>query len=184
MTRSRRSVPTWLVLIRRPGNQDAAPTCTTRRRAQGGRDPHRGHRRHPHRARHVESDRASRGNSYRACDPPPSGDSAQPPPAAINSLAVDASTSSHWPDSMSRMPTAVSRDTVALFQRDASAAGAERAVFVTLGRFTGPAKNVAIVATPTVDLIDGQQICDLVREQEIGLRIVPTIASEWFDRFD
>ena len=29
---------------------------------------------------------------------------------------------------------AVSRDAVALFQRDAAAAGAERAVFVTLGR--------------------------------------------------
>ena len=60
-----------------------SPRGATRRRAQGGRDPHRGHRRHPHRARHVESDRASRGNSYRACDPPPSGNSAQPPPVEI-----------------------------------------------------------------------------------------------------
>jgi len=78
----------------------------------------------------------------------------------------------------------VSRDVVALFQRDAAAAGAERAVLVTLGRISEFARQAAITTTPTVDLIDGDRICDLMREQQIGLRIVPQVQEEWFDRFD
>ena len=74
----------------------------------------------------------------------------------------------------------VSRDAVALFQRDASAAGAERAVFVTLGRFTEPARKAATYATPTVDLIDGERLCDLVRDQEVGIRIQPVVDARWF----
>ena len=79
---------------------------------------------------------------------------------------------------------AVGREAVALLQRDASAAGAERAVFVTLSRFTEGAQSAAITATPTVDLIDGSRLCELVREKSIGLRIVPQIIPSWFDRFD
>ncbi|MBA2326574.1 MAG: restriction endonuclease, partial [Actinobacteria bacterium] len=62
----------------------------------------------------------------------------------------------------------VGRDAVALFQRDAAAAGAERAVFVTLGRFSEPARRVARTATPTIDLIDGERLCDLVEQQSTG----------------
>ncbi len=80
--------------------------------------------------------------------------------------------------------TSISRDAVALFQRDASAAGAERAVFVTLGRFTEPARKAATVATPTVNLIDGDRLCELVRQQEIGIKILPVVDHAWFDRFD
>ena len=76
------------------------------------------------------------------------------------------------------------RDVVALFQRDAAAAGAERAVLVTLGRFSEPARKAATVTTPTVDLIDGQRLCELVLEQEVGIRIVPQVQEAWFDRFD
>ncbi len=79
---------------------------------------------------------------------------------------------------------AVGREAVALLQRDASAAGAERAVFVTLSRFTEGAQTAAITATPTVDLIDGSRLCELVREKSIGLRIVPQVVTSWFDRFD
>jgi restriction system protein len=78
----------------------------------------------------------------------------------------------------------VGREVVALFQRDAAAAGAERAVLVTLGRFSEPARNAAITTTPTVDLIDGEKLCELVREKMIGLRIVPQVQEAWFDRFD
>jgi restriction system protein len=78
----------------------------------------------------------------------------------------------------------VGRETVALFQRDAAAAGAERAVLVTLGRYSEPARQAAIATTPTVDLIDGLRICELVREKEIGIRIVPQVQEDWFDRFD
>jgi restriction system protein len=70
-------------------------------------------------------------------------------------------------------PTAtIGRDVVALFQRDA-AAGAERAVLVTLARFSPAARKAAMVTTPTVDLIDGDKLCELMRDQEVGLRIVP-----------
>lgn len=82
-------------------------------------------------------------------------------------------------------PTAsIAREVVALFQRDAAAAGAERAILVTLGRFTEPARRAATATTPTVDLIDGDRLCDLVRDKEIGLRIVPQVLTDWFDRFD
>jgi restriction system protein len=78
----------------------------------------------------------------------------------------------------------VGRDVVALFQRDAAAAGAERAVLVTLGRFTEAARQASTATTPTVDLIDGQKLCELVRDKEVGLRIVPQVQESWFDRFD
>ncbi len=80
-------------------------------------------------------------------------------------------------------PTAtVGREIVALFQRDA--AGAERAVLITLARFSPAARKAATVTTPTVDLIDGDKLCDLVRDQQIGLRIVTQVDESWFDRFD
>jgi Restriction endonuclease len=67
---------------------------------------------------------------------------------------------------------------------DAAAAGAERSVLVTLGRYSEPARQAAIATTPTVDLIVGQKLCELVREKEIGIRIVPQVQETWFDRFD
>ncbi len=82
-------------------------------------------------------------------------------------------------------PTAtVGREIVVLFQRDAAAAGAERAVLVTLARFSPAARKAATVTIPTVDLIDGDKLCDLVRDQQVGLRIVTQVDESWFDRFD
>jgi restriction system protein len=78
--------------------------------------------------------------------------------------------------------TVVSRDVVALLQRDAAAAGAERAVLVTLGKFSAPARRASQQATPTVDLIDGERLCDLVEEQAVGL--VWTLDDAWFERFE
>lgn len=78
----------------------------------------------------------------------------------------------------------VPRDVVALFQRDAAAAGAERAVMVTLARYSDPARKAATSTTPTVDLIDGDRLCELVRDAELGVRPVPTVDNAWFDRFD
>jgi len=76
----------------------------------------------------------------------------------------------------------VSRDKVALLQRDATAKGAERAVFVTLGRFGAPAQNAARQTTPTVDLIDGQRLCELMEQKQIGLAL--SVDDAWFDRFE
>lgn len=57
-------------------------------------------------------------------------------------------------------------------------------MLVTLGRCTEAARQASIATTPTVDLIDGEKLCQLVREKEIGLRIVPQVQEAWFDRFD
>jgi restriction endonuclease Mrr len=78
--------------------------------------------------------------------------------------------------------TVVSRDKVALFQRDARAKGAERAVIITLGKFSEPARQAARQATPTVDLIDGQRLCELLAEKQIGLGLA--VDEGWFDRFE
>ncbi len=78
----------------------------------------------------------------------------------------------------------VGRETVALFQRDAQTKGAERAILVTLGKFSAPARKAAILATPTVDLIDGEKLADLVLEQKVGVTLEPIVNEAWFDRFD
>jgi restriction system protein len=66
---------------------------------------------------------------------------------------------------------AISRDVVALFQRDAAAVGAERAILVTLGRVSAPARKAATQTTPNVELIDGDRLVQLCRDQEIGIVI-------------
>ena len=78
----------------------------------------------------------------------------------------------------------VGRETVALFQRDAQTKGAERAILVTLGGFSEPARRAAIVTSPTVDLIDGDRLADLIKEQRLGVRSVTRVDPTWFDRFD
>lgn len=78
----------------------------------------------------------------------------------------------------------IGREVVALFQRDAQTQGAERAILVTLGKFSGPARKAANRTTPTVDLIDGEKLTDLILEQELGVRLAPTVDTAWFDRFD
>ena len=77
----------------------------------------------------------------------------------------------------------IGRDTVALFQRDAQTKGAERAILVTLSRFTRAARDASIMTTPTVNLIDGEGLIDLiVKDGHSGVRMEPTIDFEWFDR--
>lgn len=66
---------------------------------------------------------------------------------------------------------AVSRDVVALLQRDAQARGAERAILVTLGRFTPSAREAAVSYLPTVELIDGERLGELAAEQRVGLSL-------------
>lgn len=78
----------------------------------------------------------------------------------------------------------VGREVVALFQNDARVKGAERAVLVTLGRFTEAARKAATAATPTVDLIDGTRLTKLVLDQQLGVKTEPQIDPSWFDRFD
>lgn len=78
----------------------------------------------------------------------------------------------------------VGREIVALFQSDASAAGAEHGVLVTTGRFSEPARNAALGRTPTIELIDGDRLAELCLQQEAGIALTPTVSSAWFERFE
>lgn len=79
----------------------------------------------------------------------------------------------------------IGRDTVALFQRDAQTKGAERAIPVTLSRFTDPARKAAASSTPTVDLISGDRLADLIRDDgNSGVSLQPTVDEKWFNKFD
>lgn len=79
----------------------------------------------------------------------------------------------------------IGRETVALFQRDAQTKGAERAIIVTLSRFTDPARKAATSTVPTVDLISGDRLAELIRaDGESGVKLRPTVDPRWFDKFD
>ncbi len=79
----------------------------------------------------------------------------------------------------------IGREVVALFQRDAQTKGAERAILVTLSRFTEPARKAATLTTPTVDLIDGERLAQLIKDDgESGVRLEPTVNEKWFDQFE
>lgn len=79
----------------------------------------------------------------------------------------------------------IGRETVALFQRDAQTKGAERAIIVTLSRFTEPARKAATASIPTVDLISGDRLSELIRaDGESGVKLRPTVDLRWFDKFD
>lgn len=78
----------------------------------------------------------------------------------------------------------VGRETVALFQSDATAAGAEHGVLVTTGRFSEPARRAALGRHPTIDLIDGEKLTDLCLAEAIGISISPVVNASFFDRFE
>ena len=78
----------------------------------------------------------------------------------------------------------VGRETVALFQSDAIAAGAEHGVLVTTGRFSRPARETARGRNPTIDLIDGDKLTDLCLEVGLGVSLRPVVDVDAFDRFE
>ena len=78
----------------------------------------------------------------------------------------------------------VGREVVALFQSDATAAGAEHGVLVTTGRFSEQARTAALGRTPTIELIDGDRLAELCLQQEAGIALTPTVSSAWFERFE
>lgn len=78
----------------------------------------------------------------------------------------------------------VGREIVALFQSDATAAGAEHGVLVTTGRFSEPARRAAQSRHPTIDLIDGERLTDLCLEANIGVALSPVVHEDFFDRFE
>jgi restriction system protein len=73
---------------------------------------------------------------------------------------------------------------VALFQGDASAAGAEHGILVTTGRFSEPARRAALSRHPTIDLVDGEKLTDLCLDAEVGIQSRPVVMESFFDRFE
>lgn len=74
---------------------------------------------------------------------------------------------------------------MAIFQRDAQTKGAKRAILVTLSRFTAPARKAANSTTPTVDLINGDRLAELIRDiGDAGVDLQPTVNESWFQQFD
>ena len=68
---------------------------------------------------------------------------------------------------------------------------ADRGIIITTGSFTALAIEEAVRAgAPTVDLIDGENLCDLLKQHKIGvnvqLRTVEdvTVSSEYFERLE
>lgn len=78
----------------------------------------------------------------------------------------------------------VGRETVALFQSDATAVGAEHGVLVTTGRFSEPARRAALSRNPTIDLVDGEKLADLCLDANIGIDLSPVVNEDFFDRFE
>lgn len=83
----------------------------------------------------------------------------------------------------------IGRDVVALFQHDANNQGAQRAILVTLGHFTPAARKASQATIPTVSLIDGEKLCQIIYEQtqkgeKIGLRLMPEVDKKFFARFE
>lgn len=48
---------------------------------------------------------------------------------------------------------------------------AEKGLFLTTGRFSGSAKDEAVrPGAPAIDLVDGLELCDLLKERDLGVR--------------
>lgn len=63
--------------------------------------------------------------------------------------------------------------------------GAERAILVTLGGFSQAARKAAISVAPTVDLINGDKLADLIRDDgDSGVQLQPMVDRDWFSKFD
>jgi len=48
----------------------------------------------------------------------------------------------------------------------------------------GELEALRIATSPIVDLIDGERLAELVREQQLGVKLAPTVTERWFDMFD
>jgi len=66
--------------------------------------------------------------------------------------------------------------------RGAMVGRADKGLFITTGRFTRDAANEAARdGAPAIDLIDGIDLCDLLRKLELGVETVVRPRSEFFE---
>lgn len=67
--------------------------------------------------------------------------------------------------------------------RGAMTGRADKGLIITTGTFTHEARREAVRdGAPPIDLIDGSDLCDLLREQGLGVQTVPTPDQEFFDK--
>ena len=65
--------------------------------------------------------------------------------------------------------------------RGAMTGRADKGLIITTGTFTHEARQEAVRdGAPPIDLIDGGDLCDLLREQGLGVQTVPTPDQEFF----
>lgn len=83
-----------------------------------------------------------------------------------------------------RYKRSVSREEVSRLRGDAGGR-ADKAMLITTGTFTGPAKAEAARTTPRIELIDGEQLVAMCEAKQIGLtpRTVYDINHEFFAQF-
>ncbi len=83
-----------------------------------------------------------------------------------------------------RYQRAVSREEVSRLRGDAGGR-ADKAILITTGTFTGPAKAEAARTTPRIELIDGEQLVAMCEAKQLGLkpRVVFDINHEFFAQF-
>lgn len=73
--------------------------------------------------------------------------------------------------------------------RGAMAGRADKGFMITTGHFTRDAyKEASREGTPTIDLIDGEALCELMKKLKLGVDVQLTeiveIKTEWFERFE
>lgn len=68
-----------------------------------------------------------------------------------------------------RYQRSVSREEVARLRGDAGGR-ADKAILITTGTFTGPAKSEAARTTPRIELIDGDQLVAMCEAKQLGLK--------------
>ena len=67
--------------------------------------------------------------------------------------------------------------------RGAMTGRADKGLIITTGTFTHEARREAVRdGAPPIDLIDGSDLCDLLREQGLGVQTVPMPDQEFFDK--
>ena len=63
--------------------------------------------------------------------------------------------------------------------RGAMQGRADKGLIITTGTFTAEAKKEATRdGAPSIDLIDGEALCDLLKEKELGVRVRPVVTEE------
>ena len=65
--------------------------------------------------------------------------------------------------------------------RGAMAQRGDNGIFITTGVFTERARDEAKRGGAPIDLIDGDRLCDLLRDKQLGVVMRPVVDTAFFD---